>query len=288
MCGLHTALAVLDILKKAEQPLCSQAREAIRWLERQLSPNEEAPARPQQRQNVKPRTQLRILDDDDMLTWFQVLEESFVPPACLDDPTDGQQVVQMWKQSLQSLSLRSQVTLRALLGSTDDIRSPIVAIAEVPRLSESQSDLIERLLVDPESLQESMKKHFPSIPLDQLLPVSSEDVAKVVEDEAAFHTLRQSRSEQKTTGVSRRTAPLQSRNGSEKHHNRDDSGFQQSRTRTPNSSKSSERSIIRPSSTPSYSPPANEPQANIPPTPTTLFFCGTPLLLPEPHKQVNR
>lgn len=249
------ALTMLDVLKKVEQPLCSQAREAIRWLEWQLeSNNEVSSSRPQQRQNSRSRVKLRVLSENDMIPWSHILEESLGSLTSLHEHSDEE--LQMRKESLRSLSFGRQTTVRALWScSSKRVDVPVVAFTTKTYPDETQPDLVKRLLLDPEPLAQSLQKCFPFIPLDTLLHVSSKEVSKAAEDEAAFRSMRQSRSEQADVDTSRKARLPQGRSNSERQRDRPDSGFQRSRTRTPNSSRSSERSPASQPHTPTRSPP---------------------------------
>lgn len=271
-CDSLAALAMLDILKKAEQPLSSRAREAIRWLERNLGSTGLAESRPRNQSHTARRSELRILDDRDMLTWSQILEKSYVPPARLDDEnTDGEEKARIWQAPLQSVSLATQALLKALLRySQDGKRLPVVALAESPSIASCQPEIINRVLVDSTSLQSILQNHFPTIPLDTLLPVSACEIAQSEDEEAIFRSSRHARSEQRQT-----LKP-----------NRPDFSSQQSQGRagTPSSSRSAARSPICQSCKAPQSPTFASPTSN---SLTTIQFRKATPPLPEPTRHAQ-
>lgn len=238
---------MLDILKKADQPLASQAREAIRWLERQLISEDAPTCHPHYRHRDRSRAQVRLLKDEDMASWAQVCERSSIPTPCSAGGGDEKHsATDLQQHSLHSLSLGKQTTLRALLGNEAYLEANfIVAYADIPPTVETQADLIKRLLVDDDELDQILEEYFPGIFSEMLLHISEVEIAKAAFDEATFRSMRQAKLEQgAANGDKGEPRSRDSTNRRERRFNKSSSNYQNARNRTPNSSTSSERSPI--------------------------------------------
>ncbi|KAK9899485.1 hypothetical protein P389DRAFT_175 [Cystobasidium minutum MCA 4210] len=240
------ALAMLDILKKADQPICSQAREAIRWLERQLSMHEEDRSGPYNSNNGasrnKKRSKLRILNDEDLLTWSQVLPKSCCRHARLDDP-DSAESVDDTKDLLLSTSLATQASLRAFLALEQSSKSStILAVASSESSLALQPNITKRVLLDQTPLETILSLHFPSISTTSIIRISPDEISEAVEADARFRQALHARREEKSNAS---TFQDGHRTKHDRVHKRLDSGYYQNRSRSPQSQPFSDRSPAR-------------------------------------------
>lgn len=222
-----TALAMLDILKKAEQPLCAQAREAIRWLERQLSLHDRIEGPHQYRHKPYRKARLRILGEDDMLSWSEVLHRSRAPsPApAADGSPDTAQSAPDWKAPLHEASLGTQALFRAFLGLSQDRQDSLVIATAARGTLESQPDLIKRVLADQLPLEDMLRTYFPDLPTNIIRNISEMEASLAEEEENAFWRMQKARAEERIEEPSTRDYHPHHHPRYDRRPHRPDSGY---------------------------------------------------------------